>query len=59
MELRWTEPASSDLERITDYLFEHAPQRAPELIRTLYAAPFALLEFPAVSQTERGRVLLA
>lgn len=51
MELRWTEAAAEDLEHITDYLFDRAPHRAQELIRNLYTAPTALLEFPY-----RGRV---
>ncbi len=46
MELRWTEQAATDLEHITDYLFENAPQRAPELVRAIYNAPSALLTFP-------------
>lgn len=46
MELRWSEDAADDLERITDYLFENVPERAPELIRTIYDAPAALLTFP-------------
>ena len=50
MELRWTEEAAADLERITDYLFDQAPEWAEDLIRTLYAAPDALLSFP-----HRGR----
>jgi plasmid stabilization system protein ParE len=51
MQLRWTEEAANDLERITDYLFEHAPDRAAELVRTIYHAPAALLTFP-----NRGRL---
>jgi addiction module RelE/StbE family toxin len=50
MQLRWTEEAANDLEHITDYLFEHAPDRAAELVRTIYYAPAALLTFP-----NRGR----
>jgi toxin ParE1/3/4 len=50
MELRWTEAAASDFERIADYLFEHAPDRAATLLRTVYNAPAALLTFP-----NRGR----
>jgi toxin ParE1/3/4 len=46
MELRWTEEAVTDLERITDYLFEKTPGHAPELARALYNAPVALLTFP-------------
>lgn len=50
MELRWTEEAAADLERIADYLFEHAPERAERLVRALYDAPSGLLTFP-----HRGR----
>ena len=50
MELRWTEEAAGDLERITDYLFEHTPERAEGLVRALYEAPATLLTFP-----NRGR----
>jgi toxin ParE1/3/4 len=50
VELRWTEDAVADLERITDYLYENTPQHAPELVRSIYEAPSALLTFP-----RRGR----
>ena len=46
MELRWTEEAASDLEQITDYLFQNAPERAAELVRGIYNASAALLAFP-------------
>lgn len=51
MELRWTEEAANDLERIADYLTAHAPERASTLARTVYEAPTALLTFP-----NRGRL---
>jgi addiction module RelE/StbE family toxin len=50
MQLRWTEEAAADLERITDYLFEHTPERAARLVRALYEAPTTLVTFP-----NRGR----
>jgi toxin ParE1/3/4 len=50
MRLRWTEEAASDLERITDYLLTHAPDRAPVLVQEVYEAPSSLLTFP-----NRGR----
>jgi toxin ParE1/3/4 len=50
MQLRWTEEAATDLEHITDYLFEHAPDRAAELVRSIFDAPATLLIFP-----HRGR----
>jgi toxin ParE1/3/4 len=51
MELRWSEQAADDLEHITDYLFENAPERAAELVRGIYDSPATLLTFPY-----RGRV---
>ena len=51
MQLRWTEEAANDLEHIIDYLFEHAPDRAAGLVRTVYDAPAGLLTFP-----NRGRL---
>ena len=50
MELRWTREAAADLERIADYLFQHVPDRAADLVRAVYDAPALLLEFP-----DRGR----
>jgi toxin ParE1/3/4 len=50
MQLRWTEAAAHDLERIADYLLEHAPDRAQDLIQRVYDAPTSLLTFP-----NRGR----
>ena len=51
MELRWTQEAAADLERIAEYLFEHTPERAERLVRALYDAPATLLTFP-----NRGRL---
>jgi toxin ParE1/3/4 len=50
MQLRWTKEAAADLERIADYLFAHTPERAAQLLRSIYEAPVALLTFP-----NRGR----
>jgi toxin ParE1/3/4 len=50
MRLRWTEAAATNLERISDYLFNPAPARARRLIRSIYEAPETLLSFP-----HRGR----
>ena len=50
MQLRWTEEAAADLERIADYLWTQAPDRASELVRAVYGAPSTLLTFP-----NRGR----
>ena len=49
-ELRWAEEAGADLENITNYLFQHTPERAAELVREVYSAPAGLLMFP-----HRGR----
>ena len=46
MELRWTEEAAADLERITEYLFQNAPERAADLVRGIYNAPATLMTFP-------------
>jgi toxin ParE1/3/4 len=50
MDLRWTEEAVTDLERIADYLFEKTPGHAPELVRAIYNAPATLLSFPYVGR---------
>jgi addiction module RelE/StbE family toxin len=50
MQLRWTEQAAADLERIADYLFEQVPERADKLVRTVYQAPATLPKIP-----QRGR----
>ena len=50
MQLRWTEDAVNDLERIADYLLKQVPDRAPDLIRRVYDAPATLLDLP-----NRGR----
>ena len=50
MQLRWTDEAANDLERIADYLLSHTPDRAPELVRAIFDAPSTLLTFP-----NRGR----
>jgi plasmid stabilization system protein ParE len=39
MELRWTQEAAADLERIADYLFEHTPGHAERLVRALTKRP--------------------
>ncbi len=46
MELRWTTGAADDLQQVADFLLEHAPERAPDLVREIYDAPSALLTFP-------------
>ncbi len=50
MQLRWTQAAAADLERIADYLVGQTPDRASRLVRSIYDAPETLLSFP-----HRGR----
>jgi addiction module RelE/StbE family toxin len=50
MQLRWTEEAAHDLDRIADYLSIHLPDRAADLLLRIYEAPTTLLTFP-----NRGR----
>jgi plasmid stabilization system protein ParE len=54
MQLRWSEEAASDLERITNYLFEETPQHAPELVRAIYS-PFRSVDFsPSRASWQKG-----
>jgi plasmid stabilization system protein ParE len=54
MQLRWSEEAASDLERITNYLFEETPQHAPELVCHLQS-PFCAAEFsPSRASRQKG-----
>ena len=50
MELRWTEDAAADLEQIANYLLDHVPERAADIVEQIYNAPSGLLKFP-----QRGR----
>jgi toxin ParE1/3/4 len=50
IELRWTDAAAADLERIADYLFEHSPEHAACVVRAIYDAPAKLREFPGVGR---------
>jgi hypothetical protein len=57
MQLRWSEEAADDLERITNYLFEETPQHAPELVRDTPPTPccnFPIAGVPA-RKRERGK----
>jgi plasmid stabilization system protein ParE len=56
MQIRWTEEAANDLERIADYLLIHTPDRASELVRTVYHAPTTLSHVSAqrASRQEGG-----
>ena len=50
IELRWTEEAAADLERIADYLFEQTPLHAARLVRAIYDAPTKLVDFPGIGR---------
>ena len=51
MRLRWTQAAVDDLERIANYLFENALEKAEQLTLQIYETPNVLLTYP-----HRGRV---
>jgi toxin ParE1/3/4 len=53
IELRWTEAAVADLERIADYLFEQTPEHAARVVRSIYDAPAKLQEFPYLGRPGR------
>jgi addiction module RelE/StbE family toxin len=53
MKLRWTHEAASDLERIAGFLFATMPQHAEGLVRRIYNAPAALLQFPRLGRPGR------
>lgn len=42
--------ALNDLERIANYLFDNAPERAPNLVRSINDAPVILLKFPQLGR---------
>jgi toxin ParE1/3/4 len=46
MQLRWTEEATADLDRISDYLFEQTPAHAERIVLEIYEAPELLVNFP-------------
>ncbi len=50
MQLRWTQEAAADLDRIANYFFDNVPERAEQFTRQIYEAPNALLTYP-----HRGR----
>jgi plasmid stabilization system protein ParE len=43
MQLRWTEEAANDLERIADYLVQNTPGRTQQLIERIYDAAGSLI----------------
>jgi toxin ParE1/3/4 len=50
MELRWTQAAASDLETISNYLYEKTPAHAAQIVQAIYESVSSLLQFP-----HRGR----
>ena len=46
VEIIWTEPALTSLERIHDYVADQAPHAAEALVRRLQAAVLRLEQFP-------------
>ena len=50
IKLRWTETAAADLERIADYLSEHAPEHVVRIVRAIYTAPVKLVDFPGMGR---------
>ena len=55
MELRWTDAAADDLERIADFLFDEIPEYAPVVISQIYEFPQQLLQFPLRGRTGRKK----
>lgn len=55
IELRWTDAAVSDLQRIADYLFEHSSEHAGRLVRAIYEAPSQLRDYPGLGRPGRVR----
>jgi plasmid stabilization system protein ParE len=50
MRVEWTHAAASDLEEISDYLFEQNPEIAVDTARRIYQTAAELKQFPS-----RGR----
>ncbi len=46
MELRWTEVAATDLERIGEFLLEETPYHGSRLVSEIFEASQVLLQFP-------------
>ena len=46
MQLRWTTEAASDLERITNHLFENTPEHAERIVRTIYQTALTVTRLP-------------
>lgn len=46
MTVRWSNPARYDLERIVDYIAQHNPQAAREVLHEIRAVDSRLAQFP-------------
>ena len=53
MRVLWTPAAADDLEHIADYLLEHNPAIATEIVRRIYTAANRLRKFPNIGRTGR------
>lgn len=53
MRIMWTPAAAGDLEQITDYLYEQAPEIADDLVQRIYSAPSVLKQFPNTGRPGR------
>ena len=54
MDIRWSPAAADDFERITWYVKENLPSRAPSIVDRLYATIQRLRKFPHLGR--QGRV---
>ena len=54
MRIRWTSPAATDLQSISDYLKEHHPEYRQVTMRRLYERIRALKDAPYLGR--RGRI---
>jgi toxin ParE1/3/4 len=53
MRIAWTPTAASDLESISDYLFEENPTAAQQFVRRIYSSALTLSRFPNRGRTGR------
>jgi addiction module RelE/StbE family toxin len=50
MTVRWSNPARRDLERIADYIAQHNPRAAREVLHDIRAVDAKLAEFPLLGR---------
>ncbi len=53
MQIRWTPPAASDMQSISDYLKEHSPRYRLPTMRKLYRKISALKQTPHIGRPGR------